>query len=454
MIRIFSDKWRNIPESQRAVMFLQVSLDFRQYLHLFRGGSLAVFLAIALHANSEGEAWPSLDLLEKETGLARATIARALDYLCSLNINGQQVLLRYRKRDLKTKRFVGSNRYIIFPTEEQVRRYASAASQQPEFKNSTVQKLNCGEPEFKNSTVEKLNCKDKHLLTISKYEGSHVEEEVNLINSSATKNFSASTSASSTSLSPQKAQSAVPQNQTSPLSQGPESNNNGSKSRYSAPTGIDAEALYRKIRPTHVTIPSSINPLQAIEVLKRYLQLYQDLDAAANALRPFAQEADRRGIRETNLCWLTEWAAVGKIPPTTKNTGRYKREMSRPLNPTQPQTQKRGYDYETWPWEKKKFIAILDGYMRKVMSHQEFFKHSTDELIDMFFDIVAKKLPEGLEPGKTLRICFDDDNIVEGELEEIIYSTLHPEYITHLVVDGEAIDALQLVEAEEISYAP
>jgi len=453
MIRIFSDKWRNIPESQRAVMFLQVSLDFRQYLHLFRGGSLAVFLAIALHANSEGEAWPSLDLLEKETGLARATIARALDYLCSLNINGQQVLLRYRKRDLKTKRFVGSNRYIIFPTEEQVRRYASAASQQPEFKNSTVQKLNCGEPEFKNSTVEKLNCKDKHLLTISKYEGSHVEEEVNLINSSATKNFSTSTSASSTSLSPQKAQSAVPQNQTSPLSQGPESNNNGSKSRYSAPTGIDAEALYRKIRPTHVTIPSSINPLQAIEVLKRYLQLYQDLDAAANALRPFAQEADRRGIRETNLCWLTEWAAVGKIPPTTKNTGRYKQEMSRPLDQNQPLSEDDRYDQTKWPWEWKRYKSIMK-YGEATIPEEQLRHMTGDNVILFMHQTLAKKLPEGLQEGQTLRICFDDDNIVEGELEEIIYSTLHPEYITHLVVDGEAIDALELVEAKEVSRVP
>jgi hypothetical protein len=36
--------------------------------------------------------------------------------------------------------------------------------------------------------------------------------------------------------------------------------------------------------------------------------------AAAEALKPFAAEADARGIRQTNLCWLSEWAAVGQIP--------------------------------------------------------------------------------------------------------------------------------------------
>lgn len=76
-----------------------------------------------------------------------------------------------------------------------------------------------------------------------------------------------------------------------------------------------AEALYREVRPSHVTIPRSEQYGAALDVLLRYLHLSNgDITRAADMLRPFAQEADRRGINQTNLCWLTEWAAAGKIP--------------------------------------------------------------------------------------------------------------------------------------------
>lgn len=52
----------------------------------------------------------------------------------------------------------------------------------------------------------------------------------------------------------------------------------------------------------------------ALKVLEIYLKRFPPPEAAAEALRPFATEADARGIRQTNLCWLSEWAAVGQIP--------------------------------------------------------------------------------------------------------------------------------------------
>lgn len=40
----------------------------------------------------------------------------------------------------------------------------------------------------------------------------------------------------------------------------------------------------------------------------------------ADALQPFAAKADAREISPTNLCWLSEWAAVGQISaPRKKN---------------------------------------------------------------------------------------------------------------------------------------
>lgn len=75
-----------------------------------------------------------------------------------------------------------------------------------------------------------------------------------------------------------------------------------------------AEALYRLVRPGHLTLPNSEQRTVALRVLGMYLQRYDSPQAAVQALKPFAAEADARGIRPTNLCWLSEWAAVGQIP--------------------------------------------------------------------------------------------------------------------------------------------
>jgi len=79
-----------------------------------------------------------------------------------------------------------------------------------------------------------------------------------------------------------------------------------------------AEGLYRLVRPTHLTLPNSEQRAVALKVLGIYLQRFSSPQAAAEALKPYALEADSRGIRPTNLCWLSEWAAVGQIPKARK----------------------------------------------------------------------------------------------------------------------------------------
>lgn len=73
----------------------------------------------------------------------------------------------------------------------------------------------------------------------------------------------------------------------------------------------------------------------ALRVLGMYLQRYNSPQAAAQALKPFAAEA--RGIRPTNLCWLSEWAAVGQIP---KQRNKF-RSNAKPVPSTEP-----AVDYE------------------------------------------------------------------------------------------------------------
>lgn len=76
-----------------------------------------------------------------------------------------------------------------------------------------------------------------------------------------------------------------------------------------------AEQLYQRLRPSHLIIPRSWYYQEALTVLNRVLDQHNgDMAAAEAYLRPFAQTATERNIAPTNLCWLTEWAATGKIP--------------------------------------------------------------------------------------------------------------------------------------------
>lgn len=123
MFKVFSGAWRGVGEGSTDVRFMQIGFEFRDHLHHFKGASLPVFMDIVLHSDTDGQSYPSYDTIEQETGLSRDTIGRALDHLTTLIIQGQRVLLRYRLRDAKTKKFIGGNRYITFPTEEQIQKY-------------------------------------------------------------------------------------------------------------------------------------------------------------------------------------------------------------------------------------------------------------------------------------------------------------------------------------------
>jgi hypothetical protein len=123
MFRVYSGAWRGVGEGEKEVRYMQIGFDFRDHLHHFKSSSLPVFMDIVLHSDTNGLSYPSYDTIEQETGLSRDTIGRALDYLTTLVIQGQRVLLRYRLRNATTKKFIGGNRYITFPTEEQIQMY-------------------------------------------------------------------------------------------------------------------------------------------------------------------------------------------------------------------------------------------------------------------------------------------------------------------------------------------
>lgn len=120
MFSIFNGRTRTLG-GEKSEVFLQASVDFRDYLHLFKGARLAVFMAISLHTNEAGWAYPSYEKLQRETGYGRDTIARALSDLCELEIEGHRVLLRYQPTS--SDGTFQSNQYLIFPSTEEVAKY-------------------------------------------------------------------------------------------------------------------------------------------------------------------------------------------------------------------------------------------------------------------------------------------------------------------------------------------
>jgi len=162
MIKIFSGNWRGLGEDKSAGFGMILDFKFRDILHKFKGAPLGVFMCLALHSDEKGHSFPGYDLISKETGYNRSTIAQALDVLCGLEIDGHRILMRYRERDCKGK-FEGSNNYLIFPTAEELK------DDCPELENPTVvsNSPELGFPELGFSTVGKIRLEVKPELKVN-----------------------------------------------------------------------------------------------------------------------------------------------------------------------------------------------------------------------------------------------------------------------------------------------
>ena len=84
MISIFNGKSRTLGGSQRDIC--PSKRGYAPALKFIQGASLAVFMAISLHADADGFAFPSVPLLCRETGYNEDTIFKALSHLRELRI--------------------------------------------------------------------------------------------------------------------------------------------------------------------------------------------------------------------------------------------------------------------------------------------------------------------------------------------------------------------------------
>ncbi len=124
MISIFNGQRRQLGKTEKQV-YIQVSVEMRDHLHILKGPKLAVFMAISLHIDAEGWSFPSISKIIRDTGYKRDAVHLALDELRRIEIDGQRLLLTVQPRG--ERGVFSSNRYLIFPTKEEVRRYEKRA---------------------------------------------------------------------------------------------------------------------------------------------------------------------------------------------------------------------------------------------------------------------------------------------------------------------------------------
>ena len=127
-ISIFNGKERRLGANAKDDIYLKIDAAMRGHLHHFKGAKLGVFMAIALHTNADGWAFPSRELLSKETGYTINTVSETIGELCQLEIEGHRVLLSRQKTE---KGVFKSNQYLIFPTAADITLYEPGGQDQP-----------------------------------------------------------------------------------------------------------------------------------------------------------------------------------------------------------------------------------------------------------------------------------------------------------------------------------
>ncbi len=162
MLTIFNGRRRTLGGAKTKI-YAQLNVEFRNHLHLLKGAPLAVFLAIALHANRHGWSWPKRKLLKKETGYNVQTISIALGKLCSITIEDQHLLLKYQPKGGNSGTF-DSNHYLIFPSPEEIRTYGKAIQMElPCIGFPSTAEPYTVEPATVQPATENLFTKESHL---------------------------------------------------------------------------------------------------------------------------------------------------------------------------------------------------------------------------------------------------------------------------------------------------
>ena len=121
MISIFNGSRRGLGKESPDV-FIKLDVKLRDYINLFTNSTFKVFMTIALHANQDGFAYPSIQTLMKETGIGEEAIYSAVKQLLSMEINNERLIAKIAIKDNKGKR--ANNIYLLLPNREDFKKIA------------------------------------------------------------------------------------------------------------------------------------------------------------------------------------------------------------------------------------------------------------------------------------------------------------------------------------------
>jgi hypothetical protein len=183
MFSIFNGKVRGLGDKPKNRVHMRVSVRLREYLHHFKGAKLAIFMAIALHADENGWSEPTVAQLRKETGYEPATISAAITSLCNTVIDGNRVLMSVVLR--KQGKF-DRNRYLIFPSPEELIQYAD--QQRKHRTQKTIHGKTVPEKPSMENCVDGINHKEEEPIK-EKEESSNTTNGASLSFSSSSSSY-------------------------------------------------------------------------------------------------------------------------------------------------------------------------------------------------------------------------------------------------------------------------
>jgi hypothetical protein len=113
MISIFNGATRGLASAHEASTYVQVHHSILKHMKEFTASEWMVFTALALHMDTNGFCFPSLDGISRMTGLSESTVRRCLQSLQEVKLEGRRVLAvrtRFQENGRQT-----SNGYVLFP---------------------------------------------------------------------------------------------------------------------------------------------------------------------------------------------------------------------------------------------------------------------------------------------------------------------------------------------------
>ena len=187
MVTIFNGRRRSLGKDElNTGIFIQLYKELQPHLKEFSGSQWLVFCAIAFYIDVDGWAWPGLERLAFDTGLNVSTVKVALRGLCSMQVDGCRVLLKFQPR--VSEKPIGyvysgsagkflSNHYLLFPTWEECRIFSEKGVKKgttpwvgfpPTAKPSTAIPP-AGNPSTKNNQTKQYPCVDGVLELLSEF---------------------------------------------------------------------------------------------------------------------------------------------------------------------------------------------------------------------------------------------------------------------------------------------